>query len=82
VLELNKSFQPSLMFISKAVSYYRVKPLLQLGRLLAVPTNIGLGWKGLPGTNTSLLGTFVNYDLKKFYNTDTRSTRELLLASK
>jgi hypothetical protein len=22
------------------------------GRLLALPTNIRLGWKGLPGTNT------------------------------
>jgi hypothetical protein len=39
------------------------------GRLLALPSNIRLGWKGLQGTNTrSLLRTFVNYGLKKFYN--------------
>ncbi len=31
------------------------------GRPLALPTNIRLGWKGLPGTNT------VNYVRKKFY---------------
>jgi hypothetical protein len=31
-----------------------------LGRLLALSANISMGWKGLPGTNTSLLRTFVN----------------------
>ncbi len=43
-------------------------------RLLASPTNIGLGWKGLPGTNT--LAYYENpqiTDKKKFCNTDTRS---------
>jgi hypothetical protein len=33
----------------------RVKPLLAAllyGRLLALPTKIRVGWKGLPGTNT------------------------------
>jgi hypothetical protein len=37
-----------------------------LGRLLAFPTNTGLGWKGLPGTNT--LAYYENYGQKKFYN--------------
>jgi hypothetical protein len=33
--------------------------------ILALPTNIRLGWKGMPGTkHSSLLQTFVNYDLK------------------
>ncbi len=40
-----------------------------LGKLLALPTNIRLGWKGLPGTKTSSLRKPVNYDLKKFYST-------------
>jgi hypothetical protein len=35
---------------------------------LALPSNIRLGWRGLSGTNTSLLRTFINYDCKKFYN--------------
>jgi hypothetical protein len=41
------------------------------GRLGALPTNIILGWKGLPWANTlSLLPGFVNYVCKKFYNLD------------
>jgi hypothetical protein len=32
--------------------------VLHLGKLLAFPTNIALGWKGLPGTNT--LGYFTH----------------------
>jgi len=39
-----------------------------LGRLLAFLINIGQEWKGLPGTNTSLLRIFVKYGRKKFYN--------------
>jgi hypothetical protein len=40
-----------------------------LGRLLALPTNIRLGWRGLPRTkHSSLLQKFVNYECKKFYN--------------
>jgi hypothetical protein len=36
---------------------------LLYGRLLALHTNIRLGRRGLPGTNTSLLWTFVNLPL-------------------
>jgi hypothetical protein len=34
--------------------------------LLALPTNIRLGWKGLQGTNTSILQTLINYGHKDF----------------
>ncbi len=33
----------------------------------ALPVNIRLGWKGLPGTNTGSLRKSVNYGRKKFY---------------
>ncbi len=46
-----KSFQPSLMFAGKAGAYPSEGASL-LGRLLASPTNLRLGWKGLPRTNT------------------------------
>ncbi len=48
-----KPFQPSLMFAGKAGAYPSEAPLgaPHKGRLLASPTNIRLGWKGLPGTN-------------------------------
>ncbi len=36
------------------------------GWLLALPAQIRLGWKDLPGTNTP--GSFVIYDREKFYN--------------
>ncbi len=39
-----------------------------LGLAQTLLANIRLGWKGLPGTNISLLQTFVNYGHKKFYN--------------
>jgi hypothetical protein len=42
------------------------------GRLLALNTNNGLGWKGLSG-QTTLLQAFINYENKKFYNIDTWS---------
>ncbi len=36
-------------------------------RLLALPTNIRLGWEGLPGTNTlAYYERFVNYGRKSF----------------
>jgi hypothetical protein len=39
------------------------------GTLRALSTNNIQGWKGLPGANTlAYLGTFVNYDRKKFCN--------------
>jgi hypothetical protein len=37
------------------------------GRLLALPTNIRLGWKGSPGTNT-LLQKVLTYGRNFFYN--------------
>jgi hypothetical protein len=37
-----------------------------LGRLLALPTNNSLGWKGLPGANTLAYYVFVTYGRKKF----------------
>jgi len=49
-----KPIQSSIMFVSK-VRVYPVKHLLGApfyGRLLALPTDIRLGWKCLPGTNT------------------------------
>ncbi len=36
----------------------------------AIHGNIRLGWRGLPGTNTSLLRKSENYGHKKFYSTD------------
>jgi hypothetical protein len=47
----------------------RLKDAPLQGRPLALPENIRLGWRGLPGTNTSLLRKSVNYGRKKFYNT-------------
>ncbi len=38
----------------------------------ALPANIRLDWKGLQGTNTSLLQAFVNYGSMKFHNIGTR----------
>ncbi len=46
----NKPFQPSLMFEGKAGAYLSEAQLLE--RLLALPTNIRIGWKGLPVINT------------------------------
>ncbi len=49
-----KPFQPSLILWVRLEST-RVKQLPGaplLGRLLASPTNVRLGWKGLPRTNT------------------------------
>jgi hypothetical protein len=42
------------------------------GRLLALPTNNVLGWKGLQGANALAYSRkFVTYGRKKFYNIDT-----------
>ena len=60
----------NLIFASKARAYpnepVSVAPLL--GRLLALPGHIRLGWKSLSRTNNSLFQKFVNYDRKKFYS--------------
>ncbi len=49
-----KPVQPSTVFAGKAwacpVKHISGTPLK--GKLLALPTNIRLGWKSLPGTNT------------------------------
>jgi hypothetical protein len=37
------------------------------GRLLALPTNNRLGWKGFPGAKSVFLRKFVTYGRKKFY---------------
>jgi hypothetical protein len=55
-----KPLQPSLLFAVKVV---------------ALPTNIKLGWKGLPGTSTSLLQKYVNYGYKMLYSTPPRTLR-------
>jgi hypothetical protein len=49
-------------------AYHRKEPLKSslIGQAPALPTNIRQGWKGLPGTNTSLLQKSVNYGCKKF----------------
>jgi hypothetical protein len=57
------------MFASKS-PYLSGSPLQV--RLLALPTNIRQGRKGLKGTNT--LASFVNYGLKKFYKIDSRTS--------
>jgi hypothetical protein len=51
------------------VVHYKV---LHEGRLLALPTNITLSWKGLPGTNTLACdkSSYITA-IKKFYNIDT-----------
>ncbi len=49
-----RPFQPSLMFVMKAGAYPSEAPFrcAILDRLLVLPTNIRLGWNGLPRTNT------------------------------
>jgi hypothetical protein len=57
------------MFVGKARS------VPKSGQLQALPANIILVWKGLPGTKTlasSLIQTFVNYGRKKFINIEAR----------
>ncbi len=44
-----------------------------LGRLLPLPTNVRLCWKGLTSTK-ALFGTFVNYARKKFYKISSWTT--------
>jgi hypothetical protein len=73
--------QPSLMFASKAGAYPSVPTSynLLIGQAPALPTNIRLGCKSLPGTNTlaycknlwiteksiKTLGQYVPYDGRK-----------------
>ncbi len=54
VFDPGKTFQPSLMFLSKAGAYlnggFSGAPFQ--GRLQALPTNISQHWKNFPGTST------------------------------
>jgi hypothetical protein len=54
VLVPEKPFQPSLKFVGEARSLpYSGAPEKRFTQVaLALPANIRLGWKGLPGTNT------------------------------
>ena len=49
-----KPFQDSIVFGGKPGAYpmTHLSGAHLLGRLLALPTNNRLGWKGLPGANT------------------------------
>jgi hypothetical protein len=49
------------MFASKASAYPNEAPFIK-GKLLAFPTNIRLGWKSLPGANTSVFALFFSYE--------------------
>ncbi len=55
----DKPFEPIIMFAGKAVAHPSEEPFKDMRLFLL--TNIGLGWKGVPVTNSSLQGTFVNY---------------------
>jgi hypothetical protein len=54
------------MSADKAGSYPSEAP----GRLLALLTDIRLGWKGLPGTNVLASYEVTTYVRKKFYSID------------
>jgi hypothetical protein len=61
-------------------AYLRVEHMkgVSLGQTPPSLTNIRLGWKGLPGKNTSLLQKSVNYSRKKFYSTDKQKIEKSL----
>ncbi len=63
---VGKPFQPCLMFAGKGKTYpseATFKPCV-LVRLLALPSNVKLDWKGLPTTySLAFLQRFVNYGL-------------------
>ncbi len=62
VFVLGKPFHPSLMFAGSDGAYPSEAGAPLLVRLLAFPTNIRLGWKGLPETNSlAYYEKFVNY---------------------
>ncbi len=63
---LGKPFQPSLMFM---VTTRALVKHLSDAPLQALPANIKLGWKGLPGTNTlAYYESSQITDVKSFYN--------------
>ncbi len=64
---VGKPFQDGIVFVATHVKHVSGAPLN--GRLLALPTNNRLGWKGFPGENTlAYRENFVTYCRKKFYN--------------
>ncbi len=51
-----------------------------LGKLLALPANVRLDWKVLPGANTpAFFGLIISKKEKKFYNIDSCSKNCLIL---
>jgi hypothetical protein len=71
------------MFAGKARAYPSEAPFgYSTLAFLASPTNIRLGWNGLPRTNTlDCLKKSVNYGCKKFYNTvPWRKVRDTVVA--
>jgi len=51
VFILGRPFQQSLLFVGKARAYLSEAPYKYSTRVLALQTNIRLGWKSLPWTN-------------------------------
>ncbi len=73
-----KPFQPSLIFVGKAWAYPSKAPLY--GRLLALLTNIRLGWKGLLLENTLAYDENSQFtDVKSFIKLAPRLILGLLL---
>ncbi len=66
VLHLGKTFQLSLMFMNIKVKHLSGAYLWD--RHHALPTNIQLDWKGLPGINTLTYYEFIYYGSKNIYN--------------
>ncbi len=54
-----------------AIRVKRLSGAPLLGRYVASPTHIKIGWKGLTGTNTNILETFINYICEKSDNIGT-----------
>ncbi len=65
-----KPFQPSIISVCKAGTYPIKNPsgAPPYGKLLALPTNNRLGWKGTMDKRSSVLRKFEKYRQKRFYN--------------
>ncbi len=64
-----KPFHPSLMLMIKATQPSQLGHLKDApleAKVQRLPTNIRLGWKGLPRTNTSLLRKSASTNVKSF----------------
>jgi hypothetical protein len=66
-----RSFQLSLMFAGKAGTYPTIKHLkgALVGKVLALPTNIRLGCRALPGTSTLAFYKNLNITAVKLFIT-------------